>query len=487
MTRKSRTGRAVPSPTTTRAQISACAALIAALAAPAAAHAHGLDGLAARETSTLGFVPLGIEHMALGWDHLLFIIGIVVIAAEPRRAVKLISTFAAGHSTTLILATLAGWQLNATLVDVFIALSLVYVGVRGIYGRPENWNPVFGAVFGFGLIHGLGLSTRLQDAGLPDDGILPKTIAFNVGIEIGQLAVIALVVAVGWVALRLVHARPPHSLQIAGTLLAAVGMMAAVVLAIPASDGSSADAEPVIVARKASACTQEPIDPPTFAGGNHPDQKFQEPGADVDGVDIVHVLTDGYVAIRYKPTLPAADIQALRELVSGDQPPHRRRPAGQTASRGPRRHRAPRAHLQHCRHRRHQRVHEHVARRREGRTDRITSIRTPLSPEGRVRPGPTQCPAPGWPRFRVAGRRASTEASSSCLSTTAWSCDAEPSPAPGWRSDLIARCASAPVGHGAARSRAACSCGPVFRAPVSRKRSARVVCGERARLWSSEL
>ncbi|WP_309235798.1 HupE/UreJ family protein [Amycolatopsis sp. SID8362] len=143
---------------------------------PPAASAHGISGSAA-DKNTLEFIPLGIEHMLLGWDHLLFIAGIVLLAGELRRAAKLISVFVLGHSTTLIAGTLAGWRVDATVVDIVIALSLVFVGVVGWFGL---------GVFAFGLVHGLGLSTRLQDLGLPEDGLFGRVIAFNVGVEIGQ-------------------------------------------------------------------------------------------------------------------------------------------------------------------------------------------------------------------------------------------------------------------------------------------------------------
>jgi hydrogenase/urease accessory protein HupE len=157
--------------------------------------AHGITGRAT-DLSTLEYVPLGIEHMLLGWDHLLFVLGIVLLAGQPQRAAKLISLFVLGHSVTLIAGTLLEWRLSPAFVDGVIALSVVYVGVLGLRGRPEDWTAVGATVFGFGLVHGLGLSTRLQELGIPDDGLLGKTLAFNVGLEIGQLLAVLVVVAV---------------------------------------------------------------------------------------------------------------------------------------------------------------------------------------------------------------------------------------------------------------------------------------------------
>jgi hydrogenase/urease accessory protein HupE len=155
------------------------------LGTPGAAFAHGVGGTS---DTAGGFVWLGFTHMLLGWDHLLFIAGVVLLAGQVKRAAKLISVFAAGHSTTLIVATLAGWRANATMVDIVIALSLAFVGVIGWAGRPTRWRWFAAAVLGFGLVHGLGLSTRLQELGVHHDGtLLARVIAFNIGVEIGQL------------------------------------------------------------------------------------------------------------------------------------------------------------------------------------------------------------------------------------------------------------------------------------------------------------
>jgi hydrogenase/urease accessory protein HupE len=108
------------------------------LASPEAAFAHdlGLDDDPNRPLWK--YLWFGFLHMASGWDHLLFILGVVLIAGSLGTAAKLISLFVAGHSLTLLIATLAGWQLDPTLVDVVIALSVVYVGVRGIAGGPPT-------------------------------------------------------------------------------------------------------------------------------------------------------------------------------------------------------------------------------------------------------------------------------------------------------------------------------------------------------------
>jgi hydrogenase/urease accessory protein HupE len=170
----------------------ACAVL---LLTPAAADAHGIRSVAGK--STLEFVPVGIAHMLLGWDHLLFILGTVLLAGTLGRAAKLITLFVVGHSLTLLTATLAGWRIDPAVVDIVIALSVVFVGVMGVRATPGRWGPVMAAIFAFGLVHGLGLATRLQRLGLPEDGQLGRVLAFNLGLEIGQLIAIAASGALG--------------------------------------------------------------------------------------------------------------------------------------------------------------------------------------------------------------------------------------------------------------------------------------------------
>ncbi|GAA1773804.1 HupE/UreJ family protein [Luedemannella helvata] len=167
-------------------------ALLLGAATPAAAH-----DITGTGDSIPEFLWMGVEHMVLGFDHLLFALGVVLLAGQVRRAAGLISLFALGHSVTLIAATLAEVSVSPRRVDIIIALSVAFVGVVGLFARPRtpaHWRWFGAAVLVFGLIHGLGLSTRLQQA---DVSSVSGILAFNVGIELGQLAVIAACVLVG--------------------------------------------------------------------------------------------------------------------------------------------------------------------------------------------------------------------------------------------------------------------------------------------------
>src|SRR5688500_18195971 len=199
---------------------------------PAAAAAHALFADNNPNRPLLEYVWIGFLHMVGGWDHLLFILGVVLIAGALKPAAKLISLFVLGHSLTLIVATVAGWKLDPTLVDVVIALSLVYVGIQGLMGRPADFRLMGAIVFAFGLVHGLGLSTRLQDLGLPEDGVVLRVILFNIGVEIGQLTALAIIVGLGTLAARALRI-PRENAQFAYSGLIVAGILAALLMAFP--------------------------------------------------------------------------------------------------------------------------------------------------------------------------------------------------------------------------------------------------------------
>lgn len=141
------------------------------------------------------FLYLGAKHMFTGYDHVLFLIGVVFFLARPKDVVLYVSLFTLGHSITLLAGVLAGWQVNAYLVDAVIGLSVVYKAFEnmgGFDGLPFRIDPRI-AVMVFGLFHGLGLATRLQDLTLTEDGLVTNLLSFNLGVELGQIAALALV------------------------------------------------------------------------------------------------------------------------------------------------------------------------------------------------------------------------------------------------------------------------------------------------------
>jgi hypothetical protein len=138
----------------------------------------------------ISFVYLGAKHMVTGYDHLLFLLGVIFFLYRPRDVGLYVTLFAVGHSITMIGGVLADIRANAYLVDAVIGLSVVYKALDNM-GAFERW---FGlspstkvATFGFGLVHGFGLATKLLEFEITPGGLVPNLLAFNVGVEIGQL------------------------------------------------------------------------------------------------------------------------------------------------------------------------------------------------------------------------------------------------------------------------------------------------------------
>jgi hydrogenase/urease accessory protein HupE len=281
------------------------ATVAATLSVPGAARAHGVGGTS--ETAA-GFIPLGFEHMLLGWDHLLFIAGVVLIAGTVKRAATMMTIFTLGHSITLLVATLARWQVNAVLVDAVIALSVIFVGIVGWRGRPRTWTWFALSVGGFGLVHGLGLSTRLQALGLPSDGVVSRVLAFNLGVELGQLVAVTVIFGAGTVLARYVRwSRLPKAGPIA---VIAGGMLAIALLPFTAVQ----ETEPA-QAISANCRTRDRTE--TYpAGGGHGDVDFVEPGQEPPLKSFGHVIGDGFVIVHYQPGLPADQLGQLRAFVT---------------------------------------------------------------------------------------------------------------------------------------------------------------------------
>jgi len=162
------------------------------------AFAHGVtdaDKMSLVSGGNIDYIWLGAKHMITGYDHLLFLFGVIFFLSKFRDIVKFITAFTVGHSITLIFATFYEITASYHLIDAVIALSVCYKGFENIGGfkkylKMESPN-LQAIVFLFGLIHGFGLSTRLQQLPLGDDGLIWKILSFNVGVEFGQIAALS--------------------------------------------------------------------------------------------------------------------------------------------------------------------------------------------------------------------------------------------------------------------------------------------------------
>ena len=178
----------------------ALALLLPGLLSAGVAAAHGVaddDGAfieASQGMQLLPYLYLGAKHMVTGYDHLLFLFGVIFFLYRLKDVGLYVTLFAIGHSSTLLFGVLSGTYVNPYLVDAIIGLSVVYKALDNL-GAFKQWFGVQpntkAAVLIFGLFHGFGLATKLQDFALSKDGLVPNMLAFNVGVEIGQLLALA--------------------------------------------------------------------------------------------------------------------------------------------------------------------------------------------------------------------------------------------------------------------------------------------------------
>ena len=144
------------------------------------------------------FLYLGAKHMVTGYDHLLFLVGVIFFLYRLKDIILYVSLFTLGHSLTLLFGVLSGWSVNAYVIDAIIGLSVVYKGFENINGfeRVFNVKPnTKVAVLVFGLFHGLGLATKLQEFMVSENGLLINILSFNVGVETGQIFALTGVIA----------------------------------------------------------------------------------------------------------------------------------------------------------------------------------------------------------------------------------------------------------------------------------------------------
>jgi len=166
-------------------------------------YAHGVDEqtqafLSLNKGVAFGpFLYVGAKHMITGYDHLLFLVGVIFFLYRTREVIIYVSYFTIGHSATLLLGVMTNIQLNAFLIDAVIALSIVYKGFDNLggfkrfFGKQPNTKA---AVLTFGLFHGFGLATKLQEFKFDKEGLFANLLGFNLGVEIGQFLALGLVV-----------------------------------------------------------------------------------------------------------------------------------------------------------------------------------------------------------------------------------------------------------------------------------------------------
>ncbi|MDF3413783.1 HupE/UreJ family protein [Sulfitobacter sp. M57] len=161
----------------------------------------GGDAMSASE-ALLSYIPVGFDHiLPQGLDHILFVLGLFFLSTRWGPLLWQVTAFTLAHTVTLALGAAGIVMIPGSIVEPLIAASIVYVAVENIFIRGlSTWRPL--VVFGFGLLHGLGFASVLGDFGLPAGQFVPALIGFNVGVELGQLTVIALAAILIWLSVR---------------------------------------------------------------------------------------------------------------------------------------------------------------------------------------------------------------------------------------------------------------------------------------------
>lgn len=152
------------------------------------------------------FIWLGMEHIWIGYDHIMFLLALIVIGQRLAPLVKIVTAFTVAHSLTLILATLEWVVLPSRLVEAGIALSIVYVAAENFWLRDARHRWIL--TFCFGFVHGFGFANVLRDLNLPSEGLIATLLAFNIGVEIGQVSIVTILFPVIlWMSRRSFHQR----------------------------------------------------------------------------------------------------------------------------------------------------------------------------------------------------------------------------------------------------------------------------------------
>jgi hypothetical protein len=201
--------------------------ILVALACSVTLSAHGVSGKDAVFLQGLqgrAIVPLmylGAKHMVTGYDHLLFLVGVIFFLYRLEDVLLYVSLFAIGHSITLLIGVLGGIRVNPYLIDAIIGFSVVYKafenmdGFRRFFGVQPDTKL---AVLVFGLFHGLGLATKLQDFSLSREGLVANIVSFNVGVEIGQVLALTAIL-IGFTYWRTRRGFTRHALAFNGVVM----------------------------------------------------------------------------------------------------------------------------------------------------------------------------------------------------------------------------------------------------------------------------
>lgn len=194
----------------------------------------------------IDYIPVGVDHIVpKGLDHILFVLGLFFLSTNFRALLWQVTAFTLAHTITLALAALGYVTVPGSIVEPLIALSIVYVAVENLYTTGlSRWRPFI--IFGFGLLHGLGFASVLAEFGLPDSAFVPALIGFNVGVELGQLAVIAVAFICVKVAIDY-DTKAQGSKPLSAVFLVLAAIVMALIIPLSGMEGGAGDLLPLLV------------------------------------------------------------------------------------------------------------------------------------------------------------------------------------------------------------------------------------------------
>ncbi len=287
---------------------------------PYAAHARAIP-TKGDTMSVGGFVLAGLEHLLLGWEYWLFVGCVLLVADGRRRAVQLMVLYGVAHSLTLLTAAGFGTYSSPLVVRSLIALSLTVVAAVFLAWTPLPFVTLAITVFLLGLIHGLGMADGFIEFGPPESALVAKAMAFNVGVELGLVAMAVGLVAAAYAVERIAWwiafgPAPATVIRVALVALAIAGTVGGLTVGLSSPETAAPGRATKLIVPDSSPCRLEETPSQLPLDVELPPHTFFEPEEAAPLGGFGHGVSDGYLVVLYPRTLPETEIAPIREMVT---------------------------------------------------------------------------------------------------------------------------------------------------------------------------
>jgi hypothetical protein len=287
---------------------------------PYAAHARAIP----TKGDTMGvgdFVVAGLQHLLVGWEYWLFVGCVLLVAGGRRRAIQLMILYGVAHSLTFLTAAGFGWYSSPLVVRSLIALSLTVVAAVFLAWTPLPFVSLATTVFLLGLVHGLGLADGFIEYGPPESTLIAKAMAFNVGVELGLVAMAVGLAAAAygieriawWIAFG---PAPSTVIRVALVALAIAGTVGGLTVGLGSPEAAQPGRATKLVVPESSACSLEETPAQLPLDIELPAHTFFEPDENAPLGGFGHGVSDGYLVVLYPRTLPEEQVAPIRDMVT---------------------------------------------------------------------------------------------------------------------------------------------------------------------------